>query len=87
MVTEYRSWESWEKAHGRLGFKKVMGMSPGGAAARLGMSRQAVYDLVRRGKLDMVKIKKKEQVRYSEIYVTEESLERELERREKKLDK
>jgi len=48
------------------------------------MSRQAVYDLVERGLLDLVKIKKAGQVRYSEIYVTQESLKRELERREKK---
>jgi len=84
MITKYRSFEMWEKAYDRLGFEKVMGMSPGGAAGRLGISRQAVYDLVRRDKLEMVKVKKKDQVRYSEIYVTEESLKREIERRVKK---
>lgn len=84
MITKYSNWESWEKAYDRLGFERVMGMSPGGAAGRLGISRQAVYDLVRRDKLELVKVKKKNQVRYSEIYITEESLKREIEIREKK---
>lgn len=73
MIYEFTSHEemvdAWEKDRG------LCGPSPGGAAARLSITRQAVYNAVKRGSLDMVRLK--ESGRSGPyLYITDASIER-----------
>jgi len=43
---------TWQKATAAVASAKLIGLSPGGAASELGISRQGVHDAIRRGALD-----------------------------------
>lgn len=54
MIYEFDSREALHEAW--LRDKGLCGPSPGGAAASLGLGRQAIYNAVKRGTLDMVRL-------------------------------
>lgn len=54
MIYEFNSREAMHDAWVRD--RGLCGPSPGGAAASLGLGRQAVYNAVKRGSLDMVRL-------------------------------
>lgn len=61
--------EAWESNPG------LCGPSPGGAAGALGISRQAVHAAVKRGSLDMVRLKEPGG-KGPYLYITQASIER-----------
>lgn len=51
----YSEWaEELHQARGKPDWENLMGKSPGGVAADLGVSRQRVWQLAKEGKLDMI---------------------------------
>lgn len=86
MITKYRNWEAWEKAYEEKGAEEVLGMSPGGVAGRLGVSRQRVHQMIQADLLDAVKIEDRSLgFRGFVMYVTEASVRRLIESRKKDL--
>lgn len=86
MIIKCKNWEAWEKLYTEKGAEQVLGMSPGGVAARLGVSRQRVHQMIEEGVLDEVRIRDRTLgIRGVVIYVTEGSVRREIERRKKSL--
>lgn len=86
VITECKDWKAWEKLAEKKEMDEVLGMSPGGVAGRLGVSRQRVHQMIDEGCLDAVKVKDRG-MGYAVVYVTEASVRREIERRKKVLDK
>lgn len=75
MIYEFDSREAlhkaWEQNPG------LCGPSPGGASGALGISRQGVYAAVKRGSLDMVRLKVPGETRRGPcLYITRASIER-----------
>ena len=54
---------------------RMCGPSPGGAAAMLGITRQGVYSAIKRGSLDLVRVKEPGW-RSPQLYVPDESIDR-----------
>lgn len=68
------------KAYGEPRYLDLNGDSPGGAAVRLGVARQRVYQLAEEGRLDMLSVLGSDgETRFTVI--TENSLQAELVRR------
>jgi hypothetical protein len=86
MIMKCRTWAEWEKLYDEKGPEHALGMSPGGAAARLGVTRQRVHQLIREDLLDAVRIRDCSLgIRGFVMYVTEASLRRLIESRKKDL--
>lgn len=83
MITKCKNWEEWDKLYDEKGKDEVLGMSPGGVAGRLGVSRQRVFQLVQEGRLDEIKIWDDDQG-FWVVYIPEVSVRKEIERRKKK---
>lgn len=86
VITECKDWKAWEELAEKKEMDEVLGMSPGGVAGRLGVSRQRVHKMIDEGRLDAVKVKDRS-MGYAVVYVTEASVRREIERRKKTVDK
>lgn len=82
MITECKDWKAWERLADRVGLENALGMSPGGVAGRLGLTRQRVHQMIKEGCLDAVKVKDRE-MGYAVVYVTEASVRKEIEKRKK----
>jgi hypothetical protein len=58
MMMQRISYDAWAEhlalTHGQPSYRQWMGLSPGGAAAALGVTRQRIWQLVKEGKLDMI---------------------------------
>lgn len=54
MVYEFGSIEEYYKAY--TADNSLTGLSPGGAGGRLGLTRQGVYNAIKRGSLDLIRI-------------------------------
>lgn len=72
MIREYATMEEWLQAYLKAGGQQSPGLSPGGAAAVLGYSREMIFKLIRQGKLDVVRIRGKG--RSKMLLVDEESI-------------
>lgn len=75
MIYEFESPEKWNEAKQLDPDLEGYG-SPGPVAAELGITRQAVYNAVKRGKLDMVRIKPPRFNDVGIIFITTASVER-----------
>lgn len=73
MTMDLDHWQRLVDGAAPDGLKNLEGVSPGGAAARLRVSRQAIHDAINRGKLDAIRITLKGQL--AAIIVTDASLE------------
>lgn len=62
-------WKLWDDDPG------MRGPSPGGAAGKLGITRQGVYSAVKRGSLDMIRVAEPGRASPS-IFITNASIER-----------
>jgi len=78
----FRNVREWTKALDVEDRSKLLGPSPGGAADKLGFSREHIYRLIRSHKLDAVKIGRGGG-RRNVVYITEESIERFNQERER----
>lgn len=54
MIYEFDSFDAYHEACQRD--PSLKGVSPGGAASALGITRQGIYNAVKRGSLDMVRV-------------------------------
>lgn len=72
MIYEFESREAMHEAWRRD--PGLCGPSPGGASGALGISRQGVYAAVKRGSLDMVRLKASGRRPF--LYITQASIER-----------
>lgn len=63
---------------------QLLGWSPGGAAAQLGISRQAVHKAIRRGDLDAVIVTKDDSEQLSMFMIPDASLQAFKAKREQK---
>lgn len=59
MATKKMQLKDWQAltAESELHRAKLLGWSPGGAAARAGVSRQRIHQLIRAGRLDAVEVR------------------------------
>jgi len=75
MIYEFKTPEEWNAA--KEGNPNLEGYgSPGPVASELGITRQAVYNAVKRGKLDMVRITPQRFNQVGIIFITKASVER-----------
>jgi hypothetical protein len=73
----YAGWaELLAQSRGKPDYQRWMGVSPGGAAVQLKVSRQRVWQLVKDGRLDMVMLADNEAAEPSAWLVTNASVER-----------
>lgn len=78
VIYEFLTTEEWGQAMQQNPEVKCCG-SPGTVAALLGISRQAVYNAVHRGKLDMVRIRPETYSGVGILMITEQSVRRYVE--------
>lgn len=73
----YADWaDNLARTHGQPSYKSWMGLSPGGAAAELGVTRQRIWQMVKEGKLDMLLLADNDKAKVSAWLITDASIQR-----------